>query len=144
MRFVLSCLDAFVKKRSNPGQKTTRKARYVKDGHECSCAIMTETDSSSMAKQVRPDVESFARIRVVGVGGSGGNTINHMVSTHVIGVDFLSVNTDAHDLHKSRARQKIHIGRNLTRGLGTGMDPDLGKQAAEETREEIQEALKGS
>lgn len=97
-----------------------------------------------MAKQVRPDVESFARIRVVGVGGSGGNTINHMVSTHVTGVDFLAVNTDAQDLAKSKAKRKIHIGRNLTRGLGTGMDPDLGKQAAEETREEIQEALKGS
>lgn len=104
---------------------------------------MTQTNPD-MAKQVRPDVESFARIRVVGVGGSGGNTINHMVSTHVIGVDFLAVNTDAQDLHKSRAKRKIHIGRNLTRGLGTGMDPDLGKQAAEETREEIQEALKGS
>lgn len=97
-----------------------------------------------MAKQVRPDVESFARIRVVGVGGSGGNTINHMVSSHVTGVDFLAVNTDAQDLAKSKAKRKIHIGRNLTRGLGTGMDPDLGKQAAEETREEIQEALKGS
>jgi cell division protein FtsZ len=97
-----------------------------------------------MAKEVRSDVESFARIRVVGVGGSGGNTINHMVSTHVIGVDFLAVNTDAQDLHKSKAKRKIHIGRNLTRGLGTGMNPDLGKQAAEETREEIQEALKGS
>ncbi len=97
-----------------------------------------------MAKQVRPEVESFARIRVVGVGGSGGNTINHMVSTHVIGVDFLAVNTDAQDLHKSKAKRKIHIGRNLTRGLGTGMNPELGKQAAEETREEIQEALKGS
>ena len=97
-----------------------------------------------MAKQVRADVESFARIRVVGVGGSGGNTINHMVSTHVIGVDFLAVNTDAQDLHKSKAKRKIHIGRNLTRGLGTGMNPELGKQAAEETREEIQEALKGS
>jgi cell division protein FtsZ len=97
-----------------------------------------------MAKLVRPEVESFARIRVVGVGGSGGNTINHMVKTHVIGVDFLAVNTDAQDLHKSHAKRKIHIGRNLTRGLGTGMDPDLGKQAAEETREEIQEALKGS
>jgi cell division protein FtsZ len=97
-----------------------------------------------MAKQVRPDVESFARIRVVGIGGSGGNTINHMVQTHVVGVDFLAVNTDAQDLNKSRAKRKIHIGRNLTRGLGTGMDPDLGKQAAEETREEIQEALKGS
>ncbi len=97
-----------------------------------------------MAKQVRPDVESFARIRVVGVGGSGGNTINHMVSTHVVGVDFLAVNTDAQDLAKSKAKRKLHIGRNLTRGLGTGMDPDLGKQAAEETREEIQESLKGS
>jgi len=97
-----------------------------------------------MAKEVRSDVESFARIRVVGVGGSGGNTINHMVSTHVIGVDFLAVNTDAQDLHKSKAKKKIHIGRNLTRGLGTGMNPELGKQAAEETREEIQEALKGS
>ncbi|MEK7509387.1 MAG: cell division protein FtsZ [Patescibacteria group bacterium] len=97
-----------------------------------------------MVKQVRPDVESFARIRVVGVGGSGGNTINHMVSTHVVGVDFLAVNTDAQDLAKSKSKRKIHIGRNLTRGLGTGMDPDLGKQAAEETREEIQEALKGS
>jgi len=97
-----------------------------------------------MVKQVRPDVESFARIRVVGVGGSGGNTINHMVSTHVVGVDFLAVNTDAQDLAKSKAKHKIHIGRNLTRGLGTGMDPDLGKQAAEETREDVQEALKGS
>jgi cell division protein FtsZ len=97
-----------------------------------------------MAKQVRPEVESFARIRVVGVGGSGGNTINHMVSTHVIGVDFIAVNTDAQDLHKSKARRKVHIGRNLTRGLGTGMNPELGKQAAEETREEIQETLKGS
>jgi cell division protein FtsZ len=105
---------------------------------------MTELNLSSMAKQVRPEVESFARIRVVGVGGSGGNTINHMVSSHVVGVDFLAVNTDAQDLQKSKAKRKIHIGRNLTRGLGTGMDPDLGKQAAEETREEIQEALKGS
>lgn len=97
-----------------------------------------------MVKQIKSDVESFARIRVVGVGGSGGNAINHMVSSHVVGVDFLSVNTDAQDLHKSKAKKKIHIGRNLTRGLGTGMNSEVGKQAAEETREEIQEALKGS
>ncbi len=97
-----------------------------------------------MAKHVKPDVESFARIRVVGVGGSGGNAINHMVSTHVQGVDFIAVNTDAQDLHKSKAKKKIHIGKTLTRGLGTGMNSDVGKQAAEETREEIQEALKGS
>jgi cell division protein FtsZ len=97
-----------------------------------------------MTKQVKPDVESFARIRVVGVGGSGGNTINHMVDTHVQGVEFIAVNTDAQDLHKSKAKKKIHIGKTLTRGLGTGMNPDMGKQAAEETREEIQDAIKGS
>jgi cell division protein FtsZ len=97
-----------------------------------------------MSKQVKPDVESFARIRVVGVGGSGGNAVNHMVSSHVEGVDFIAINTDGQDLHKSKARNKIHIGKTLTRGLGTGMNPDLGKQAAEETREEIQDALKGS
>src|SRR5580698_11075975 len=97
-----------------------------------------------MAKAVKPDVESFARIRVVGVGGSGGNTINHMVTTHVEGVDFIAVNTDAQDLHKSKAKKKIHIGKTLTRGLGTGMNPDIGKQAADETREDIQDAIKGS
>ena len=97
-----------------------------------------------MTKQVKPDVESFARIRVVGVGGSGGNAVNHMVSSHVSGVDFVAVNTDGQDLHKSKAKRKIHIGKTLTRGLGTGMNADLGKQAAEETREEIQDAIKGS
>ncbi|MFA7310052.1 MAG: cell division protein FtsZ [Candidatus Paceibacterota bacterium] len=97
-----------------------------------------------MSKQVKPDVESFARIRVIGVGGSGGNAVNHMVSSHVEGVDFISVNTDAQDLHKSKAKKKIHIGKTLTRGLGTGMNPEVGKQAGEETREEIQDAIKGS
>lgn len=99
---------------------------------------------ASMSKQVKPEVESFARIRVVGVGGSGGNTVNHMVNSNVQGVEFIAINTDAQDLHKSKARKKIHIGKTLTRGLGTGMNPDMGKQAAEETREEIQDALKGS
>ena len=97
-----------------------------------------------MTKQVKSDVESFARIRVAGIGGSGGNAVNHMVTTHVQGVDFITINTDGQDLHKSKAKRKIHIGKNLTRGLGAGMNAELGKQAAEETREEIQEALKGS
>jgi cell division protein FtsZ len=97
-----------------------------------------------MSKQVKSDVESFARIRVVGVGGSGGNAVNHMVATKVDGVDFIAVNTDAQDLHKSKAKKKIHIGRTLTRGLGTGMNSDIGKQAAEETREEIQDSIKSS
>jgi cell division protein FtsZ len=97
-----------------------------------------------MTKQVKSDVESFARIRVIGVGGSGGNAVNHMVATHVMGVDFIAINTDGQDLHKSKAKRKIHIGKNLTRGLGAGMNAELGKQAAEETREDIQEAIKGS
>jgi cell division protein FtsZ len=94
--------------------------------------------------QVKQDVEAFARIRVAGVGGSGNNAVNHMVDSKVRGVDFIAVNTDAQDLHHSQAKKKIHIGKNLTRGLGTGMNPELGKRAAEETKEEIQQALKGS
>ncbi len=94
--------------------------------------------------QIKPEVESFARIKVIGVGGSGKNTLNHMINSKVKGVDFIAVNTDAQDLHHSLAKKKIHIGKNLTRGLGTGMDPELGKKAVEETREELQESLKGS
>ena len=97
-----------------------------------------------MSKRVEPEIETFARIRVVGVGGSGGNAINHMINSKVRGVEFISVNTDAQDLHRSLAKRKIHIGKNLTRGLGAGMNPELGKRAAEETRQEIQEALQGS
>ena len=95
-------------------------------------------------KQVKPEVEAFARIRVIGVGGSGKNAINHMITSKVQGVDFVAVNTDAQDLHHSKAKKKIHIGKNLTRGLGTGMNPELGRRAAEETKEEIHEAIKGS
>ncbi|HEU0081188.1 MAG TPA: cell division protein FtsZ [Candidatus Paceibacterota bacterium] len=91
-----------------------------------------------------PEVETFARIKVLGVGGSGKNAINHMINSKVKGVDFIAVNTDAQDLHHSLAKKKIHIGKNLTKGLGTGMNPELGRRAVEETKEELQEALKGS
>ncbi len=97
-----------------------------------------------MSKRVEPEIETFARIRVVGVGGSGKNAVNHMISSKVRGVEFISVNSDAQDLHKSLAKRKIHIGKNLTRGLGTGMNPELGRRAAEETRQELQEALSGA
>src|SRR3990167_4808777 len=95
-------------------------------------------------QQVTPDVEAFARIRVIGVGGSGKNAVNHMINSKVRGVDFIAINTDAQDLHHSFAKKKIHIGKNLTRGLGAGMNPELGKRAAEETKEEIQQSIKGS
>jgi cell division protein FtsZ len=98
----------------------------------------------SMSKRVTPEIETFARIRVVGCGGSGSNAVNHMINSKVKGVEFVAINTDAQDLHRSLAKKKIHIGKNLTRGLGAGMNPDLGRRAAEETRQEIQEALQGS
>lgn len=94
--------------------------------------------------EVKPELETFAKIKVVGVGGSGGAAINRMVSAKIRGVEFLTINTDAQALHHSRAPVKIHIGTSTTRGLGAGMDPDLGQKAAEENREEIKEALKGA
>lgn len=95
-------------------------------------------------EQIKSDVESFARIRVIGVGGSGNNAVNHMVESKVKGVEFIAINSDAQDLHNSMAKKKIHIGKNLTRGLGAGGDPEMGKRAAEETREEINNSIKGS
>lgn len=97
-----------------------------------------------MATKIEPEVESFARIKVVGIGGSGLNAVNHMINQKVRGVEFISINTDAQDLHHSIAKKKIHIGKNLTKGLGAGMDPTVGRRAAEETKEEMQEALKGA
>ncbi|MBI5153043.1 MAG: cell division protein FtsZ [Parcubacteria group bacterium] len=93
---------------------------------------------------VKPDFQSFVKIKVVGVGGGGGNAVSRMNRLLIKGVDFVAINTDSQDLHQSVAKEKIHIGKNLTRGLGTGMNPELGRQAAEETREEIHEVLKGA
>lgn len=94
--------------------------------------------------KVQPEVEAFARIKVIGVGGSGKNAVNHMVSSKIKGVEFIVMNTDAQDLHHSLAQKKIHIGKNLTRGLGTGMNPEIGRKAAEETKEEVQGVIKGA
>lgn len=94
--------------------------------------------------RVQPDIETFAKIKVVGVGGGGGNALSRMIASNIKGVDFIAINTDAQDLHHSGAPQKIHIGKNLTRGLGAGMNPEVGRQAAEENRDEIQDALKGA
>ncbi len=94
--------------------------------------------------KVNPEIESFARIVVIGIGGSGKNAINHMINSKVKGVSFISMNTDTQDLHNSLAEKKIHIGKNLTKGLGAGMNPEVGKKAAEETKSEIQDVIKGA
>lgn len=94
--------------------------------------------------QHKPDIETYARIKVVGVGGGGGKAVTRMIDQDISGLDFITINTDAQDLHATKARTKIHIGKNLTRGLGAGMNPNIGMQAAEENRDEIQEALRGA
>jgi len=83
-------------------------------------------------------------VKVVGIGGGGNKVISRISRNFVRGVDFIAINTDHQDLDQVNIRQKIYIGRNLTRGLGTGMNPDLGRQAAEENRSEIAEALRGA
>jgi len=94
--------------------------------------------------KVNPEIEAFARIKVIGVGNSGNNSVNHMIRSKVKNVEFIAVDTDAQKLHHSMASKKIHIGKNVTKGLGGGMNPELGKKAAEETKETIQETLKGA
>lgn len=94
--------------------------------------------------QVEPAIETFARIKVVGVGGAGGAAVNRMIDAKVTGVDFVAINTDAQALHHSKAKTKVHIGKEETRGLGGGADPAVGQRAAEESRDEIAEALKGA
>lgn len=92
----------------------------------------------------KPTIENVANIKVVGVGGSGNAVLNRMMEAKIKGVELVAVNTDAQALHYSGAPTKLHIGQNLTRGLGAGMNPSIGQQAAEESREEIHEVLKGS
>jgi cell division protein FtsZ len=94
--------------------------------------------------QVAPVIETFARIKVIGVGGAGGAAVNRMVEAGVDGVEFIAVNTDSQALHYSKASTKIHIGKDTTRGLGAGADPSVGEQAALESRDEIKKVVDGA
>lgn len=94
--------------------------------------------------EIKPQIETFAKIKVVGVGGSGGSSVNRMIASKIRGVEFIAMNTDVQALHASQAQQKLHIGKSVTRGLGAGMDPDIGAKAAEESQNEIREMLKGA
>lgn len=90
------------------------------------------------------DVEEFAKIKVIGVGGGGNNAVNRMIDCGVRGIEFIAINTDRQALYSSRAEQKLQIGEKLTKGLGAGANPEIGMKAAEENRNEITEALKGA
>lgn len=100
--------------------------------------------AKNKSMEIKPDVETFAKIRVVGIGGSGGSAINRMITAGIRGVEFISINTDAQALNSNEANKKIHIGKETTKGLGAGMDPELGAKAAEESKEEIKQILQGS
>ncbi|MEH6996579.1 cell division protein FtsZ, partial [Neobacillus drentensis] len=90
------------------------------------------------------DIDQVARIKVIGVGGGGNNAVNRMIEDGVQGVEFIAVNTDAQALKLSKAEIKMQIGATLTRGLGAGANPEVGRNAVEESRKQIQEVLKGA
>jgi len=90
------------------------------------------------------DMEQFAQIKVVGVGGGGNNAVNRMITAGLKGVEFISINTDKQALFLSKANTKIQIGDKITKGLGAGANPEIGEKAAEESREEIGQAIKGA
>lgn len=97
-----------------------------------------------MKKVTPPESETFARIRVIGIGGSGKNATNHMIKVGIPGVEFIVANTDSQDLQQSKAERKVHLGKRSTQGLGTGMNPMLGRTSAEESLSEINEVIKGA
>jgi len=94
--------------------------------------------------EITPEITPVANIKVMGIGGGGGNALNRMIKAGLKGVEFIAVNTDAQALYHNDAPTKINIGRATTRGLGAGSNPDIGKQAAEESIEELKESLEGS
>lgn len=94
--------------------------------------------------EIKPEIETIAKIKVIGVGGSGGSAINRMISAKIKGVDFIAINTDLQALHNNESKNKLHIGQKITKGLGAGMNPKVGLDAAQENANEIRELLKGS
>src|SRR5690625_6992737 len=90
------------------------------------------------------NMDQLATIKVIGVGGGGNNAVNRMIEHGVAGVEFIAVNTDAQALNMSKAETKLQIGEKLTRGLGAGANPEIGKKAAEESKEQIEQSLQGA
>lgn len=115
----------------------------MRDVRRLPCGVRHVMRTTSMA-EVKPAIDTFAKIKVIGVGGSGGAALNRMIRAKVRGVDFIAANTDLQALHHNLAPTKLHLGKSVTRGLGAGMDPEVGRQAAEESQNEIRDALKGA
>lgn len=103
-----------------------------------------KNQSQKIMGEVKPDIETFAKIKVIGVGGSGNSAVNRMIQAKIKGIEFIAMNTDVQALSHCLAPQKLHIGKSVSRGLGAGMDPEVGQKAAEESHNEIREMLKGA
>ena len=137
------------KSRKKPLHKKVKKVKRVKirkikhrkrakpEAHETEVKI-------KIKKAEKPSKEAKVRIKVIGVGGAGSNVVHRMYSKRINDVEFIAINTDAQALRHTKADFKMQIGRSLTRGLGAGMDPDLGRQSAEENREELDAVLKNT
>ena len=97
-----------------------------------------------MALEFETANSNFAKIKVIGVGGGGGNAVNRMVAYGLQGAEFIVINTDKQALYLSSSPQKLQIGEKLTKGLGSGADPQIGRRAAEESRDDIEQLLKGA
>ena len=120
-------------------KKTKKKAAKAVKKEVKREEVEREVPVSSGRYKKNSKVKSFVKIKVIGVGGAGGNALTRMADDFVRGVELIAVNTDLQDLEAGQARHKLHIGEVVTKGMGAGMNPELGRQAAEENREEIAE-----
>ena len=130
-------------KRWHPVQRMISERAGAAMGRAREVQALETAGGVSMAG-VERDLRRYASIKVVGVGGGGSNAVNRMISAGLRGVEFIAINTDAQALALSHADKKMHVGGKLTRGLGAGGDPEIGRQAAEESREDLTEALEGA
>src|SRR5579859_3561978 len=130
-----------------PGGRSSRAREWTSSWDPSSDGCRTSSDrgpEATMIFELEETVAQNARMKVVGVGGGGGNALNRMVDEGVQAVEFISVNTDAQALQKNKADVKVQIGKKLTRGLGAGARPEIGRQAIDENRDEVLHALQGA
>ncbi len=116
----------------------------MSDSHLKSLFGRNTVSQSKESAEFAPPMSPSASIKVIGIGGGGGNAVNRMIKTQIDGVEFITLNTDAQALYYSEASKKINIGKGTTKGLGAGANPEIGKRSAEESSEEIRAALEGA
>jgi len=138
--------ESRIKKEKNTFKKHTSQSKPIsQEEKNKKNTIPRKSRGVKINHEIKPSTwEHFPNIKVIGVGGAGGNILSRMKQAKIQGVEFIVVNTDLQDLYKSGIRKKIHIGKNIARGMGSGMNPEIGRQAAEESRPQLEEAIKGA